>query len=104
MAQPQVARITCCVCNGWYDSERELWDHMLAVHRRFFSEQSTFPHSSTQPDSFKNQRGTSKEEWAELSVQLRNRVQAHFNPEELDAIDRFILLASQGSVFDQVCR
>src|SRR6266849_4303533 len=60
--------------------------------------------SGPQPDSFKNRLGTTKEEWAKLSVQLRNRVQARFNPEELDAIDRFILLASQGSVFDHVCR
>jgi hypothetical protein len=104
MAQPQMAPITCSQCNGWYDSERELRDHMQTAHRRFVSEQSTFQHGGTQPDSFKNQLGTSKEEWAKLSVQLRNRVQAHFNPEELDAIDRFILLASQGSAFDQVCR
>ena len=104
MARPQVARITCSQCNGWYDSERELRDHMQAAHRRFVSEQSTFQQEGTQPDSSKNRLGTSKQEWAKLSVQLRNRVQARFNPEELDAIDRFILLASQGSVFDQVCR
>jgi hypothetical protein len=73
---------------------------MQATQRRFVSEQSTLQHGDTQPDSFKNQLGTSKEEWAELSVQLRNRVQARFNPEELDVIERFILLASQGSVFD----
>jgi hypothetical protein len=104
MAQPQPARITCSQCNGWYNSESELRDHMQAVHRRFVLEESNFQHGGTQPDSFKNQLGTSKEEWANLSGQLRNRVQDRFNPEELDAIDRFILLASQGSVFDQVCR
>jgi hypothetical protein len=104
MAQPQVARITCSQCNGWYDSERELSDHMQATHRRFVSEQSTSQLGGTQPDNFKNQLGPSNEEWGKLSVQLRNRVQARFNPEELDAIDRFILLASQGSVFDDVCR
>ena len=104
MAQPQAARITCSQCNGWFDSERELRDHMQVAHRRFVLEQSTFQHGGAQPDSFKNQLGASKEEWAKLSVQLRNRVQARFNPEELDAIDRFILLASQGSVFDHVCR
>ena len=104
MAQPQMARITCSQCDGWYDSERELRDHMQAAHRRFVSEQSTFQQEGTQPDSSKNRLGTSKQEWAKLSVQLRNRVQARFNPEELDAIDRFILLASQGSVFDDVCR
>jgi hypothetical protein len=104
MAQPQPARITCSQCNGWYNSERELWEHMQTAHRRFVSEQSAFQHSGTQPDSSKNQLGASKEEWAKLSVQLRNRVQARFNPEELDAIDRFILLASQGSVFDHMRR
>jgi hypothetical protein len=98
MAQPQLARITCTECNGWYNSERELRAHMLTAHRRFLSEPSTLP------DSPKIQVGTSKDEWATLSAQLRNRVQAHFKPEELNAIDRFILLASQSSVFDQVSR
>ena len=104
MAQPQVARITCSVCNGWYNSESELRDHMQSVHRRSISEQSTFQRCGTQPDSVEIQLRMSKEEWAKLSVQLRNLVQARFNLEELDAIDRFILLASQGSVFDDVCR
>jgi len=52
MAQPQLARITCSVCNGWYNSESELRDHMQTVHRRFVSEQSTLQHGGTQPDSF----------------------------------------------------
>jgi hypothetical protein len=104
MAQPQAARTTCSQCNGWYNSESELRDHMQTVHRMFFLEQSTFPHSGIQPDSIKDILSTSKEEWAKLSVQLRNRVQARFNPEELDAIDRFILLGSQGSFFDHLCR
>jgi hypothetical protein len=104
MAQPQMARITCSLCNGWYDSERELWDHMKAAHRKFVPEQSTFQHGGKQPDRFEDQFGTTKEEWAKLSVQLRNRIQVRFDQEELDAIDRFILLASQGSVFDDVCR
>src|ERR1700693_2902654 len=103
MAQPQAARITCSQGNGWFDAERELRDHMQVAHRRFVLEQRTFQHGGAQPDSFKNQLGASKEEWAKLSVQLRNRIQARFNPEELDAIDRFILLASQGSAFDHVC-
>jgi len=72
MAQPQMAPITCNQCNGWYGSERELRAHMQAAHRRFVSEQSTFQHGGTQPDGFNNQLGTSKEEWAKLSVQLRN--------------------------------
>src|ERR1019366_4624536 len=104
MAQPQSARIICGQCNGWYNSESELRDHLQTAHRRFVPEQSTFQHVGTRPDSFEDQLGTSKEEWAKLSVQLRNRVQARFNPEELDVIDRFILLASQGSVFDHMCR
>ncbi len=102
MAQPQVARITCSVCNGWYNSESELRDHMQAVHRRFVLEESTFQQGGAQPDGFEIHLRVSKEEWANLSVHLRNRVQARFNLEELDAIDRFILLASQGSVFDHV--
>ena len=104
MAQPQMARITCSQCNGLYDSEHELRDHMQAAHRRFDSEQSTFQHGGTQPDGFKNQLGTSKDEWAKLSVQLRNRVRSRFNQEELDAIDRFVLIASQDSVFNDVCQ
>ena len=104
MAQPQVARITCSICNGWYNSESELWNHMQTAHRRFVPEQSIFQHGGTQPASFEDQLGTSKEEWAKLSVQLRNRLHARFNPEELDVIERFILLASQGSVFDDICR
>ena len=104
MAQPQVARITCSQCNSFYASESELWEHVQEVHRRSISEQSTFQHGGTQPESFKNRFGTSKEEWANLSVHLRNHVQVRFKSEELDAIDRFILLASQASVFDDVCR
>ncbi len=104
MAQPQTARITCSQCNGWYNSESELRDHMQSAHRRFISEQSTLSQGDAQPDRFEIQSRMSREEWAKLSVQLRNRVQVHFRPEELDAIDQFILLASQGSVFDQVYR
>ena len=92
MAQPQVGRITCSQCNGWYASEIELCKHVQEVHRRSVSQQSPF------------QRGASKGEWANLSVHLRNHVQVHFKSDELDAIDRFILLASQASVFDEVCR
>jgi hypothetical protein len=104
MAQPQPARITCSQCNGWYNSERELWQHMQSAHRRLVSEESTFQQIGPKPDSFEVQLRMSKEEWAKLSVQLRNRVKPRFNAEELDAIDRFILLASQGSVFDHARR
>lgn len=99
MAQPQVARIVCDECNAWYDSERELQDHMQTVHRRLI-QKTTLQYGGTKPDNLKKHLGTSKEEWARLSVELKNRVQARFYPEELDAIDRFILIASQGSVFD----
>jgi hypothetical protein len=102
MVQPQAARITCDQCNGWYNSETELRGHMRTAHRRFVPEESTFQHGGTQPDGFEDQRGTSKKEWARFSVHLRNRLHARFNPEELDAIDRFILLASQGSVFNHL--
>jgi len=102
MAQPQTARVTCSECNGWYVSERELRDHMQTVHRRFVLEQSSPQRSTAQPEG--SELGTSKEEWAKLSGQLRNRLQGRFNPEELDAIDRFILLASQGPVFDHLRR
>jgi len=104
MAQPKAARITCSECNAWYDSERELRDHIQTAHRRFVSEQTTFQHGGTEPDSIKNQLSPSKEEWAKRSVELRNRIQARFDPAELDVIDRFILLASQGSVFDHAFR
>jgi|SRR5271170_2073512 len=104
MVQPQRARIACSECNGFYVTERELRDHMQTAHRRFLREQNTPQRGSTPPDSVKNQPGTPKEEWAKLSAQLRIRVQARFSPEELDAIDRFILIASQGSIFDHVRR
>jgi len=77
---------------------------MQSAHRRLVSEESTFQQIDPKSDSFEVQLRMSKEEWAKLSVQLRNRVKPRFNPEELDAIDRFILLASQGSVFDHARR
>ena len=93
MAQPTVAPITCKECDSFYTSESEFRKHMQEVHRRSASEQSTL------------RRGDiSKEEWANLSVHLRNHVQVRFKSEELDAIDRFILLGSHDSVFDKVFR
>jgi hypothetical protein len=74
MAQPQAARITCGQCNGWYNSETELRDHMQTAHRRFIPEQSAIQDGGTHPDSFEDQPGTSKEEWTKPSVQLKNRV------------------------------
>jgi hypothetical protein len=104
MAQPQLARITCSVCNGWYDSDSALRDHMQAAHRRFVLEQGTFQRGTAYPESDGNQLGTSNEGWAKLSAELRNLVRARFIEEELDTIDRFILIASQGSVFDHLRR
>lgn len=104
MAQPQLARITCSECNGWYDSERTLRDHMQTAHRRFVLEQNSLYQGGSETNSSKDQLGTSKEGWAKLSAELRNLVKGRFDPEELDTIDRFILLASQSSVFDHLCR
>jgi hypothetical protein len=104
MTQSQVGRIVCRQCDGWYNSENELRDHMQVAHRRFVSEPTSFQHGGTGRVSSKDEIETLKGEWTELSVQLRNRVEARFNSEELDIIDRFILLASQGAVFDHVCR
>ncbi|HZT68643.1 MAG TPA: hypothetical protein VFC10_02700 [Terriglobia bacterium] len=44
----------------------------------------------------------SKEEWKILTKKLRNRASAYFDPKELETIDRFIQLAGQGAIFDQV--
>jgi hypothetical protein len=104
MAQPRLAQITCSECNGWYISDSALREHMQTAHRRSISQHNIFQPGGANSESANLQSGTSKEGWARLSSLLRNRIQARFNPEELDTIDRFILLASQGSVFDQVCR
>ena len=60
MAQPQLGRITCSQCNGWYNSERELRDHMQTAHRRFVSDQRAFQDGNTEPDSVKNHPQTTK--------------------------------------------
>ena len=41
MAQAQTARITCRVCDGWYETDRDLREHMQAAHRRFISAPSS---------------------------------------------------------------
>jgi hypothetical protein len=61
MAQPQAARITCNLCSGWYNSERELRDHMQTVHRRFVSDQSTLQTDRKQQDKLKHDPDPSKE-------------------------------------------
>jgi hypothetical protein len=62
MAHPQEARISCNECNGWYNSERELYEHMQTAHRRFVSNQSTFQTDRKQQDNLKHDPDPSKEE------------------------------------------
>jgi hypothetical protein len=62
MAQPQAARISCHECNSWYNSERELYEHMQTAHRRCVSEQSTFQTDRKQQDNLKHDPDPSKEE------------------------------------------
>ena len=62
MAHPQEARITCNLCNGWYNSERELRDHMQTAHRRFVPEQNAFQTDRKQQDNLKHDPDPSKEE------------------------------------------
>jgi len=50
MAQTQLARITCSVCNGWYNSESELRDHMQTFIAGLAQNKSTLQHGGTQPD------------------------------------------------------
>jgi hypothetical protein len=51
MAQPQTARIICNQCNAWYDSERELRDHMKTAHRGRGLEQGSSVRDRTEQDS-----------------------------------------------------
>ena len=102
MAKPQAARIICGQCDAWYYSEGELLNHIETSHRRYDLEKSTFRRGGARPDSLEERLGTLGEEWTRLSLQLRNKLQARFDHNELDAIDRFILIASQCSVFDDV--
>src|SRR5579864_7124827 len=70
------------LCNGWYDSDRALHDHMQTAHRRFISEKSTFQRGTTYPGGVRNQLGSSNEGWAKFSTELRNLLQARFTQEE----------------------
>jgi hypothetical protein len=99
MSQPRMIKIACRQCNSLYDSERELHEHMRAAHRSFVSEQSASEHRRIRSTSLELALDTPGEKWVELSVQLRNRLRDRFNPEELEAVDRFIFLASQAVVF-----
>jgi hypothetical protein len=55
MAQPQMGRITCIQCNAWYNSERELREHMKTAHREGRSERGSSQRDGTQQDSSKIQ-------------------------------------------------
>jgi hypothetical protein len=55
MAQPQMGRITCIQCNAWYNSERELREHMKTAHREGRSERGSSQRDVTQQDSSKIQ-------------------------------------------------
>ena len=55
MPQPQMGRITCSQCNAWYNSERELREHMKTAHREGRSEQGSSQRDGTQQDSSKIQ-------------------------------------------------
>jgi hypothetical protein len=65
MAQAQAARITCRVCDGWYDSEQDLREHMQAAHRRFTPEPSDPQYAGTQPQNVKPEPSTPNEEWTD---------------------------------------
>jgi len=93
MAYSHVSRNTCFQCWASYNSESELRDHMHAAHRRCVSEPSTLP------NPLEVDHRASKNEWVMLSVLLRDRVRTRFYPEELEVVDRFILL---GSAVDDV--
>ena len=55
MAHPQEARISCNECNGWYNSESELYEHMRTVHRRCVSQPSTSRQDLARPGDFNTQ-------------------------------------------------
>ena len=74
MAQPQMARITCSQCDGWYGSERELRDHMQAAHRRFDSEQGSSHTELLKSDrSFSKRRDAQTEPAITESVKLEKQ-------------------------------
>jgi hypothetical protein len=51
MAQPEIARIVCSQCNAWYDTERELRDHIETAHRGRGPGQSSSLRDRTEQDS-----------------------------------------------------
>ena len=68
MAQAQMARITCRVCDGWYASENDLREHMQAAHRRFipapdYPAPGNPQDAGPQPEKVKTETRTANEEW-----------------------------------------
>jgi hypothetical protein len=61
MAQPEIARIVCSQCNAWYDTERELREHMMTAHREGTSEQGSSHRDGTEQDSSNTQPPTKSE-------------------------------------------
>lgn len=88
MARQETLRTNCNQCDGWYNSESELYDHMQTVHRRSVSQQR--PVQPVRPER-KNARTLIPIEELSPSPQ-----------EELLTVDRFILLASKSSVSDSL--
>jgi hypothetical protein len=62
MTHPQEARKSCDQCNGWYNSETELYEHMQMAHRRCVPQLSTSRQDVTRPSDFNNQVRASKRE------------------------------------------
>jgi hypothetical protein len=62
MTYPQEARNSCHQCNGWYNSESELYEHMQTVHRRCVPQQGTSPREVTQPNDFDRDLPTPKKD------------------------------------------
>ena len=74
MATAKPARITCRVCDGWYDSDRDLREHMQAAHRRFISApiistpisaQGDPQYVGAQPENVKTEARRPIEEWTD---------------------------------------
>ena len=63
MSQSQDGRNSCHQCNGWYNSESELYEHMQTVHRRCVPQQSNFPREVNEPNVFDSQMPRSTKEW-----------------------------------------
>jgi len=65
MTQSQDGRNSCHQCNGWYNSESELYEHMQTVHRRCVPQQSNLPREVNEPNDFDSPMPRSTKEWME---------------------------------------